>query len=95
MLFHSKYKSPQFNYTPRYLKEPEPDLRERLRIPREPDRHSSGRPTWHYLLLLLFFILCYWKLFPQLSGNMISADIVIDVMDEVPAVQQSKETGEK
>jgi hypothetical protein len=83
MKFLTKYKRPQFNYTPMYLKEPKKDLRERMRIPRDPDRHRGARPWWHYLLLLMFFLFCYWRLFPEITGNLLIPDIVIDSTDEV------------
>jgi hypothetical protein len=87
--FHRGRKLPSFQYTPIFKKEPPKDLRERMRVPRQPDRHKSKRSVFYWLLLIAAVLLLFQYLFPGSIHGLFFEDVQIEFSDQLQLVVPS------
>jgi hypothetical protein len=73
----------EFNYTPFYLKEPEKDLKERLRIPREDDYFRKRRSSLSWVILLVLFLGLFEFLFPGIVRQWFQPDVTIEMHESI------------
>jgi hypothetical protein len=86
MFFRSSNKHKSFQYTPLTVKEPPKDLRERMRVPRHPDRHKPGRSVLYWVLLIAAVLMLFQYLFPGSIQRLFHEDVQIEFGDHLKAL---------
>jgi hypothetical protein len=83
MLFGTRPPRRRFDYEPFFFKGPPKDLRERLRVPRDPDRHRPRRSALVWLAALGLALLMFETLFPGSIASLRRPDVEIGLNDQV------------